>query len=69
MKRRQRQARRKQILTRRREDGQFFAHGTIPASASRAAMCPCGARTFSRGDDPLDDFDDAHWSCDAADWT
>lgn len=65
MKRRQRHARRKRILTERRENGLFFAHGTFPASAHCCAVCSCGARAFSR--DPhgfLEDFDAAHACCD-----
>lgn len=72
MKRRRRHDRRKRILTERREDALFFARGTFPASARSCAMCPCGARAFSRvGGGDLDDFDQAHAYCDeqvGGDW-
>lgn len=65
MKRRRRHDRRKRILTHRREDRQFFAHGTIPASAMQVAVCGCGGRAFSR--DPHDtlteDFYFDHANC------
>lgn len=65
MKRRQRHARLKRIRTERRENALFFARGTFPASARCFAVCPCGARAFSRDPhDTLDDFDAAHAYCD-----
>lgn len=65
MKRRRRHDRRKRILTERREDALFFGRGTFPASARSCAVCPCGARAFSRdGHDDLSDFMDAHAYCD-----
>jgi hypothetical protein len=65
MKRRRRHARRKRILTYRRENALFFARGTIPASARSFAQCSCGSRAFSRDvADSLDDFLDAHAHCD-----
>lgn len=65
MRRRRRHDRRKRILTQRREDALFFAHGTFPASARSCAMCSCGARAFSRGDDHRfhEDFHDRHAYC------
>lgn len=67
MKRRRRHDRAKQAVTNRRhhsEDIAFFNTGRIPASARAVAMCPCGARAFSRsGRGDLDDFNDAHAYC------
>ncbi|WP_345750079.1 hypothetical protein [Microbacterium rhizophilus] len=67
MKRRRRHDRRKRILTHRCENALFFARGTFPASARAFATCSCGARAFSRGDDPgfHADFYDQHSYCDA----
>lgn len=62
MRRRRRQARAKRLRTERREDGLFYAHGTIPASATAASICSCGARAFARGEH-LDDFQEAHADC------
>lgn len=69
MRRRRRHDRRKRILTERRENALFFAHGTFPASARSCATCSCGARAFSRGDDHRfhDEFHAAHAYCDAYD--
>lgn len=65
MKRRRRHARRKRILTYRREDALFFARGTFPASARSFSQCSCGSRAFSReSPDDLDDFREAHAYCD-----
>lgn len=66
MKRRKRHDRRKRILTLRRENALFSAHGTIPASASRYASCVCGAAAFSRGNDPdfHAEFHEQHTYCD-----
>ncbi len=66
MKRRRRHARLKRMRTEHREDMIFFAHGTIPASATGAAFCGCGARAFKRGEDRgfLDEFYDQHAYCD-----
>lgn len=66
MKRRRRHDRRKRILTHRRENALFFARGTFPASAIAGASCQCGARAFSRGEDPEfhDDFYTEHSYCD-----
>ncbi|MDF2991885.1 MAG: hypothetical protein K0S37_2399 [Microbacterium sp.] len=64
MKRRRRHDRLKRIRTERHELALFFERGTFPASAQCCAMCPCGARAFSR--DPLDlleDFYEAHAYC------
>ena len=67
MRRRRRHDRRKRILTHRREERLFFAHGTFPASALSCAMCSCGARAFSRvGGGDLDDFVEMHAYCDEA---
>lgn len=64
MARRRRHDRRKRILMRRAEDQLFFGRGTFPASAVAFAVCPCGARAFSRDEyDRLDDFDAAHAYC------
>lgn len=67
MKRRRRHDRLKRILTERREDAAFYSRGTFPASAHVIAMCPCGARAFSRDEHDhqfLDEFYDAHAYCD-----
>jgi len=67
MQRRRRHDRKKQILTRRREDRAFFEKGTVPASARSVSMCSCGSVAFSRdGRDDLLDFDEAHAYCDEA---
>ena len=65
MKRRRRHDRRKRVLTHRRENALFFAHGVIPASADRYGSCRCGGAAFSRGDDPdfHADFYDRHSDC------
>jgi hypothetical protein len=65
MKRRRRHDRLKRILTHRREDMLFFAHGTFPASARSFSVCSCGSRAFSRdGRNDLQDWDEAHAYCD-----
>lgn len=54
------------------EDREFFETGRIPASATSASICCCGARSFSRGEadeaarDAARDWDDAHADCGAA---
>ena len=70
MRRRRRHDRRKRILVGRREDGMFFAHGTFPASAVSIAVCSCGARAFSRGDENRfhEDFDERHSYCSEYDY-
>jgi hypothetical protein len=70
------QKRRRQAINRRRwvtelmhrhEDRRFFEHGTIPPSATAAALCSCGARAFSREEHAdFSDFDAAHAICDEA---
>lgn len=67
MKRRRRHDRLKKIRTVRREDRLFLARGTFPASARSCAMCPCGARAFSRDDRDrfVEDFWDQHAYCEA----
>lgn len=65
MRRRRRHDRLKRVRTMRHEDALFFGRGTFPASARSCAVCSCGARAFSRGEnDGLDDFQDAHAYCD-----
>lgn len=69
MRRRRRHDRRKRVLTERRENALFFAHGAFPASARSCAMCSCGARAFSRGDDDRfhEEFYDRHAYCEQYD--
>lgn len=65
MARRRRHDRRKRTALRRREDGLFYAHGTIPATATAVSICSCGARAFARGGVDLDDFHESHDWCDS----
>lgn len=66
MSRRRRHDRRKRILAERRENALFHGRGTIPASATAFATCPCGARAFARNGETIDDFDAAHAYCEDA---
>lgn len=53
-------------IVERIEDKAFYENGTIPASATSASICVCGARSFSRGDldhDAENDWYDAHAEC------
>lgn len=55
-----------QRIVERIEDREFFEHGTIPASATAACICCCGAKSFSRGEleyDAENDWYYAHADC------
>jgi hypothetical protein len=49
------------------EDSAFYRDGAVPPSATAAAICSCGARSFTRDPDgDLSDFAQAHDSCEEA---